>query len=81
MEIRYYPDPVTGEPMMKKNNNVPKEWSVRKAQRIRKHYERQTEEQAVVEDEAAYRNRKMAHIIVPIKLVPSVRRLITRRAS
>jgi hypothetical protein len=66
---------------MKKNNNLPKGWSQRKAQKILKHYEKQTEEQAVNEDEAAYRNRKSAHMVIPIKLVPAVRRLITRRAS
>jgi hypothetical protein len=59
-----------------KKNNLPKGWSQRKAQRVLGHYERQSEDQAVTEDEAAYHNRKQTIMVIPIKLVPAVRRLL-----
>jgi hypothetical protein len=67
---------------LKKKNNLPKGWTEAKARRVLKHYDSQSETDAVAEDEAAYRNRKHAVMMVPpLKLVPTVRSLISRRAS
>jgi hypothetical protein len=62
-------------------NDLPKGWTEAKVQRVLKHYEQQGDIEAAAEDEAAYRNRKQTHMIVPVKLVPAVRKLITRRAN
>jgi hypothetical protein len=57
----------------------------KKERRVLKHYEQQTEEEAVAEDEAAYEDSTHTIMEVPRELVPSIRELIakhkrTRRA-
>jgi hypothetical protein len=57
----------------------------KKVRRVLKHYEQQTEEEAVAEDEAAYEDSTHTIMEVPRELVPSTRELIakhkrTRRA-
>jgi len=64
-----------------KKNNLPKGWSETKVKRVLEHYERQTEDQAAAEDEAAYRKRTQSFIAIPVKLVPAVRKLIARKAG
>jgi hypothetical protein len=66
---------------MKKKNKLPKGWSERKVRRVLKHYEQQSEDDAVAEDEVAYQDRKQTYMAIPVKLVPVVRRLVTRRAG
>lgn len=46
--------------------------------RVLAHYEEQTEEEAVAEDEAAYENRNQTFIEVPNELVPAIRQLIAK---
>ena len=48
---------------------------------VLKHYEEQTEEEAVAEDEAAFRARGQTVMVVPRRLVPAITRLITRQKS
>ena len=43
------------------------------------HYERQTEDEAVAEDEAAFQLRDQTVMVVPKRLVPEITRLIARR--
>ncbi len=62
-----------------KKDKLPKGWTENKVARVLKHYEKQSEADAVAEDEAAYRNRKESVMVVPIKLVPAVRKLLSRR--
>lgn len=45
---------------------------------VLEHYESQTEEEAVAEDEAAFRRRDQAVMVVPKELVPTITKLITR---
>ncbi|MCL4523358.1 MAG: hypothetical protein M1453_15440 [Acidobacteria bacterium] len=45
------------------------------------HYESQTEEEAVAEDEAAFENQSQAIMEVPHELVPAVRELIAKHKS
>jgi hypothetical protein len=66
---------------MSKKNKLPKGWTERRVRRVLKHYEGQSQEQAVAEDQAAYRDRKQSLMAIPVKLVPAVRKLITRRAG
>jgi hypothetical protein len=51
-------------------NRYPKGLDRRKVQAIIDHYEKQTDDQAVAEDEAAYRSVAITMIGVPVQLVP-----------
>jgi hypothetical protein len=42
------------------------------------HYEEQTEEEAVAEDEAAFEDKSLALIEVPKQLVPAIREMIAK---
>jgi len=46
---------------------------------VLEHYERQTEEEAVAEDEAAFEGSPQTVMKVPRALVPTVRRLIAKQ--
>ncbi len=54
-------------------NRFPPGWDQERVRRILAHYEEQTEEEAVAEDEAAYENRNQTFIEIPNELVPAVR--------
>lgn len=56
----------------------PKGWDEKRVRQVLAHYESQTEEEAVAEDEAAYEDRTQALMEVPIELVPAVRELIAK---
>ena len=62
-------------------NRYPKGLNRRKVQALIEHYERQTDEEAIAEAEAAYRKRKTALVEIPVKLLPAVRQLIAKRAG
>jgi hypothetical protein len=42
------------------------------------HYEEQTEDEAVAEDEAAFADRRQTIMEIPIELVPAVRELLAK---
>ena len=65
--------------MKKRKNDLPQGWTQAKVRRVLTHYERQTPEAAVAEDEAMYKNRKHSLIAVPVRLVPAVRKLLGER--
>jgi hypothetical protein len=46
---------------------------------VLKHYESQTEDEAISEDEASFELKDQAVMVVPKKLVPEITRLIERR--
>jgi hypothetical protein len=52
-----------------------------KVQAIIDHYENQTEDEAVAEDEAAYHNNAVTMMGVPVELVPKVQKLIAKRSG
>ncbi|MCI0376622.1 MAG: hypothetical protein L0215_03355 [Gemmataceae bacterium] len=54
----------------------PPGWDEARVRKVLAHYENQTEEEAVAEDEAAYEAPKQTVMIVPTKLVPAIRQLI-----
>jgi hypothetical protein len=62
-----------------KQNRFPKGWDEDRVNRILGHYENQTEEEAVAEDEAAFESRTETLMEVPNDLVPEVRELIAKR--
>ena len=61
-----------------KKSKFPKGWDEERVRRVLAHYEKQTEEEALAEDEAAYEDRTQTTIEVPIQLVPAVRELIAK---
>ena len=64
---------------MKRSNKFPQGWNSARVARVLAHYERQTEDEAVAEDEAAFAGVKETTMRVPVKLVPKVRELIARQ--
>ena len=63
---------------MKKESKFPPGWNEERVERVLAHYESQTQEEAVAEDEAAWEDSSQTFIEVPNDLVPAVRRLIAR---
>jgi hypothetical protein len=59
----------------------PPGWNAERVRRVLEHYERQTEEEAVADDEAAFEGEGETVFEVPPDLVPTVRELIARRRS
>jgi len=62
-----------------KQNKYPSGWNERKVGRVLRHYESQTEDEAVAEDEAAYELKDQTVMVVPRKLVPEITKLIAKR--
>lgn len=60
------------------DTKLPKGWNEAKVQRVLAHYEKQTEEDAVLEDEAGVGASETV-MSVPRDLVPKVRELIAKR--
>ena len=59
-------------------NRFPEGWDEQRVRRVLEHYEHQTEDEAVAEDEAAYEDRTQSMVQVPVELVPAVRELIAK---
>lgn len=64
-----------------KQSKFPPGWNESRVQNVLAHYEAQTEEEAVAEDEAAFENPDQTFIEIPNELLPKVRELIARRNS
>ncbi|HEY6644978.1 hypothetical protein [Povalibacter sp.] len=63
---------------MTKHSKFPPGWDEERVRRALKHYESQSEEEAVAEDEAAFDSSAMTVMNVPKELVPEIRELIAR---
>jgi hypothetical protein len=61
-----------------KKIKFPTGWGEQRVRRVLKHYEEQTEEEAVAEDEAAYEDTTQAIMEVPKELVPTIREMIAK---
>ncbi len=66
---------------MKKRNRFPPGWDEQRVRAVLEHYETQTEEEAVAEDEAAYEDAAQTLMEVPKELVPKVRELIAKHSG
>ena len=64
-----------------KKNNFPPGWDEERVRRVLEHYEEQSEEEAVAEDEAAYEDDSQTLMEIPNELVQSVRELIAKHAA
>jgi len=63
---------------MNTKNRFPEGWNEERLRDVLEHYEKQSEDEAVAEDVAAYEDRKQSMVEVPVELVPEVRALIAR---
>ncbi len=61
-----------------KKLKFPPGWDEERVKRVLAHYESQTEEEALAEDEAAYETEGQTVMEVPTELVPKVRELIAK---
>lgn len=59
----------------------PTGWDEERVRKVLGHYEVQTEEEAVAEDEAAFDDPKQTIMEIPNALVPAVRELIARHKA
>jgi len=59
-------------------SNFPQGWDEERVRSVVAHYERQTEEEAVAEDEAAFADENDTVMKVPHQLVAAVRELIAK---
>ena len=62
-------------------NDFPKGWNEERVRSVISHYEAQSEEEAIAEDEAAYQNADSTMMEIPNGLVNSVRALIAQHAE
>ncbi|MHB8869083.1 MAG: hypothetical protein ACYC6T_02170 [Thermoleophilia bacterium] len=61
---------------MTKQSDFPTGWDEARVQRVLEHYENQTDEGAVAEDDASLEDPAETLMEVPVDLVPAVRQLI-----
>jgi hypothetical protein len=61
-----------------KQSKFPPGWDEKRVKEILAHYESQTEEEAVAEDEAAFEAAGQTVMEIPTELVPKVRELIAK---
>ncbi len=64
-----------------KQSKFPQGWDEERVRRVLAHYEQQTEEEALAEDEAAFEDRTQTVMEVPNELVPAIRQLIAKRGT
>jgi hypothetical protein len=63
------------------SRHFPAGWDEERVRNLLAHYEMQTEEEAVAEDEAIFEDPTQTTIDVPIELVPKIRKLIAQHRS
>lgn len=61
--------------------HLPKGWTQETADAIARYYDNQSDEEAIAEMEAAYKDGSFAMMAIPRALVPEVTRLIAKRAG
>jgi len=64
-----------------KQSKFPPGWDEERVRRVLAHYEEQTEEEAVAEDEATLEDQTQTVMEIPNELVPFVRELIAKHQT
>jgi len=64
-----------------KQSKYPAGWDEARVRRVLEHYEDQSEEEAVAEDEAAFEAPTHTVMEIPVELVPAVRELIAKKRA
>ncbi len=67
--------------MKRRENLFPTGWDENRVRKVLEHYESQSDEEAVAEDEAAYESEKETMVLVPCDLLDEVRALISKRRA
>ena len=62
-----------------RNSEFPPGWDEERVRKVLAHYENQSEEEALAEDEAAFEDPKQTVMVIPNELVPAVRELLAKR--
>jgi hypothetical protein len=62
-------------------SRYPEGWDAARVHRVLEHYEQQTDDEAIAEDDAAYEPPTHTAMEVPVDLVPAVRELIAKRPA
>lgn len=63
------------------NSKYPDGWDEARVRGVLEHYEEQSDDEAVAEDEAAYEATTHTAMEVPVDLVPTIRELIAKRRA
>lgn len=61
-----------------RQSEFPPGWNAARVEKILAHYESQSEEEAVADDEAAFEAAGQTVMEVPVELVPAIRELIAK---
>ena len=64
-----------------KQARYPAGWDEARVKQVLAHYEQQSDDEAVAEDEAAYESTTHTTMEVPVDLVPAVRELLAKRPT
>lgn len=64
-----------------KQSRYPAGWDETRVKRVLAHYEQQSDDEAVAEDEAAYESTTHTAMEVPVDLVPAVREFLAKRRA
>ena len=64
-----------------RQNVFPSGWDEERVRKVLAHYEEQTEDEAMAEDEAAFEDSTQTVMEVPNELVPAVRELIAKHQA
>ena len=63
------------------SNKFPPGWDEERVRRVLEHYEKQSDAEAVAEDEAAFESPTHTAMEVPVDLVPKIREMIAKRKT
>jgi hypothetical protein len=66
---------------MTRQSKFPTGWDEKRVKRVLEHYETQSEDEAVAEDEAAYEDTNQTFMEIPNELIPVVRELIAKKTD
>ena len=64
-----------------RQTKFPPGWDEERVRRVLERYEKQSDEEAVAEDEAAYESTTHTAMEIPVELVPQVRELLAKRRA
>jgi len=64
-----------------KQPNFPAGWDEDRVRRVLEHYDTQSDDEAVAEDEVAYDSTTHTTMEIPVDLVPKVRELLAKRRA
>lgn len=59
----------------------PPGWDEERVRRVIEHYESQSEDEAIAEDEAAFEDKTHTVMLIPNELVPAVRELLSQHSA